>query len=205
MNDCINRWIANLSSLDDREFEELLNHAETCKFHSGILDEYEKEALPFIKLAFPGFSGKSAAAQGRASATAGTPFHNYKGTSFTSMPTRHKPKGRSIEEEIISEKYKEILKTGFTLENCQRCLEMLEKNNSIVQNSWSNTLNKARALAGLEEKKKPKKYCIMSWKNIPVRARLSGVFMKFFRGLRNSSITKDIKSTGKHLTGEWIT
>lgn len=160
MNECINKWATNLSSLNDREFEEFLDHAEICEFHADILEEYENEALPFVKLAFLGISGKTSnpiSARYGATGSSELPFHDYKGTSFTLMPMRHKPKGRSVEEEIISEKYKEILKAGFTYENCRRAFEMLEKNNSIVQNSWSNTLNKARVLAGLEETNEAKR------------------------------------------------
>jgi len=160
MNICFNKWATNLSSLNDREFEEFLDHAQICEFHAGILEEYEADALPFIKLGFPGISGKtgnSISARDRFPDASELPLYNYKGTSFGLAPMRHRPKGRSIEEEIISEKYKEILKNGFTSENCRKALEMLEKNNSIVQDSWSNTLNKARVLAGLEEKKEAKR------------------------------------------------
>jgi len=154
MNECINKWTTNLSSLSDSEFDEFLDHAETCQFHAGILDEYESETLPFIELAFSDCSEKAVnqiASQYGMSTLSEASFHNYKETSFTLAPLRLAAKGRSIEEEIISAKYKEILKSGFTPENCRKALEVLEKNNSVVQNSWSNTLDKARVLAVLEE------------------------------------------------------
>lgn len=53
MNNCVNKWTTNLAFLNDEEFEELLNHAEICQFHTDILDKYEADVFPFIKLACP--------------------------------------------------------------------------------------------------------------------------------------------------------
>jgi tetratricopeptide (TPR) repeat protein len=189
-----NKWMTNLSSLDDREFEEFLNHAEKCQYHARILNEYESEALPFIKLAFSDSSKKHGV-----STLPEMPFHNYKGTSFTSTPLRHKPKGRSIEEEIISEKVREIFKTGVTLENNQRCLEMLEKNSSIVQHSWTNTLNKARVLLGLEEKKEAERILLYVMEKYSSSREAVGSVYEVFAWLEELKYNEGYKANRKTL------
>ncbi len=138
MNKCTinNNWTTGLTRLSDAEFDELLDHAEDCRFHTDILNKYEADTLPYIKLAFvPDIS-----------------FYNYRGTGVSNVPRQHQPAGRTIEEEMISHSIKEILKTGLTADNCKRSLELLNRNESVVRRSWSNTLNKARVLIGLGEK-----------------------------------------------------
>lgn len=160
MNECFNKWATDLSSLSDLEFEEFLDHAEICQFHSAVLERYESAAMPLIKMAFsdiPAQADHPVSAYIGVSASSETRFYNYKGTSFGSAPNMPTHKGRSIEEEMISAKTKEIFKTGFTAENCQKALKYLERNDTIVRNSWSNTLNKAKILTAFGEKKEAEK------------------------------------------------
>lgn len=80
-------------------------------------------------------------------------FTNCEGTMVTSVPEEHQPKEMSVEEKAISFELKQILRTGFIPENCDRCLSFLEKHEDIVQKSWTHTLNKSRFLRGLGKEK----------------------------------------------------
>lgn len=76
-------------------------------------------------------------------------FDTYQETMVGKVPERLQPKDITIEEKAISNDLKKLLLTGFTPDICQKCLDLLLQNESIVQISWTHTLNKARFLRGV--------------------------------------------------------
>lgn len=54
-------------------------------------------------------------------------------------------------EKIVRDKLFEIIENGLTIDSCQQSLDLLNKNKSVVKNSWRLTLNKARLLGFLEQ------------------------------------------------------
>lgn len=176
MKDCMNKWTTNITSLNDAEFEELLDHAEHCQFHEDILDRYEAGTLSLINFAYADSLGNFAKMNPDGGISPGFRFHNYMGTSVSCVPERYSPRGRTVAEEVISEKIKQIMQTGMTPENCRKCLEILEQNDFIVKNSWSQTLNKARFLIVLGEKKEAEKILHFVKNKYSSREAIASVF-----------------------------
>ena len=50
MKECIkkNKWGDNFDYLTDYQFDELIEHAETCSFHNALLNDYESSILPIF-------------------------------------------------------------------------------------------------------------------------------------------------------------
>lgn len=52
MQVCLTKWNTELVELTEIEFMEFMDHAEKCQHHRMMLEQYESEILPLIKLAF---------------------------------------------------------------------------------------------------------------------------------------------------------
>jgi hypothetical protein len=62
------------------------------------------------------------------------------------VPEENRIEERSKEERILSAELKDILKTGLSVSNCRRGLDLLDKYESLVKTSWTHTLNRSRLL-----------------------------------------------------------
>jgi tetratricopeptide (TPR) repeat protein len=79
------------------------------------------------------------------------PFDEFEGSRVGKSPEKLQPKCITEEEKKISAKIRKILKSGFTPDNCKKCLSMLAEHESLVERSWIQTLNKVRFLKGIGE------------------------------------------------------
>jgi hypothetical protein len=55
MNKCIqkNKWGDSFDYLTNYEFDELIEHAETCSEHNALLNDYESSIIPILRAALP--------------------------------------------------------------------------------------------------------------------------------------------------------
>jgi hypothetical protein len=51
---CGQNWTGDLDELTDEEFDSFIEHADSCRYHAMMLEDYEKETQPIMTAALEG-------------------------------------------------------------------------------------------------------------------------------------------------------